>query len=74
MASQGPLHPFEPVGFWVDKGWDEIRKDLEKRINYGKLEVLFSDRGPGIKENLRAEGMRLQRCLWHEKRDFPIIL
>ena len=74
LASQGPLHPFEPIGFWVDKGWDEIRKDLEKRITYNKLEVLFSDGGPGIEENLSAEGMRLQRCLWHGKRDFPIIL
>jgi hypothetical protein len=74
LASQGPHHPFEPIGFWVDKGWDEIRKDLEERLNYSKLEVLFSDGGPGIEENLRAEGMRLQRCLWHGKRDFPIIL
>jgi len=55
LASQGLLHPFEPVGFWVDKGWDETRKDLEERINFGKLKVLFSDGGPGIEENLRAE-------------------
>jgi len=30
--------------------------------------------GPGIEEALLAEGMQLQRCLLHGKRDFPYIL
>ncbi len=67
LASLGPRHRFDPVGFWVDKGWDEIRRELEERLRYEKLEVLFSDGGPGIEENLLAEGMRQQRCLWHGK-------
>ena len=74
LASVGPGCPFKPVGFWVDTGWDRIRHDLENWLNYGKLEVLFSDGGPGIEENLLAEGMRLQRCLWHGKRDFPFLM
>jgi hypothetical protein len=74
LASLGPGHKFEPVGFWIGKEWAEIHKDLEKRLNYRKLEVLFSDGGPGITENLLAKGMRQQRCLWHGKRDFPFIL
>ncbi|MGB6866052.1 MAG: hypothetical protein WBE11_10210 [Candidatus Aminicenantaceae bacterium] len=74
LASLGPGHKFEPVGFWIGKGWAEIRKDLEKRLTYEKLEVLFSDGGAGIAENLLAKGMRQQRCLWHGKRDFPFIL
>jgi transposase-like protein len=74
LASEGPGRAFKPVGFWVDTGWDVIRKDLEKRLTYEKLEVLFCDGGPGIEENLLAEGMRLQRCLWHGKRDFPFIM
>jgi len=48
LASVGPGCPFEPVGFWIDTGWDTIRHDLENRLNYGKLEVLFSDGGPGM--------------------------
>jgi len=74
LASQGPKQPFEPVGFWINREWDEIRKDLEERLNYEKLEVLFADGGPGIEQNLLTEGMRYQRCLWHGKRDFPFIL
>jgi transposase-like protein len=74
LASLGPGHKFEPVGFWIGNEWAEIRKDLEKRLNYEKFEVLFSDGGPGIAENLLARGMRQQRCLWHGKRDFPFML
>ncbi len=74
LASEGPGRPFKPVGFWVDTGWNVIRKDLENRLTYEKLEVLFCDGGPGIGENLLAEGMRLQRCLWHGKRDFPFLM
>ena len=74
LASQGPGHRFEPVGFWIDREWSEIRAELEQRLDYRRLEVLFSDGGPGIEENLLAEGMRQQRCLWHGKRDFPFLL
>jgi len=58
----------------VDKDWKFIRQDLEKRFDYGKLEALFSDGGPGIEENLLSYGMRHQRCVWHGKRDFIILL
>lgn len=74
LASQGERGRFEPVGFWVDKDWKVIRKDLEERLDYERLEVLFSDGGPGIEDNLLSEGMRLQRCAWHGKRDFPFLL
>jgi len=74
LASEGVKRRFEPVGFWVAKDWKLIRKDLEKRLDYNKLEVLFSDGGPGIEENLLSYGMRHQRCVWHGKRDFSILL
>jgi len=74
LASEGVRRRFEPVGFWVDKDWGFIRKDLGKRLDYENLEVLFSDGGPGIEENLLSEGMRPQRCTWHGKRDFPFLL
>lgn len=74
LASRGPGHPFEPVGFWIGKGWAAIRQDLEQRLRYEKIEVLFSDGGPGIEENLLTKGMSQQRCLWHGKRDFPFLL
>ena len=74
LASLKENSKFELVGIWVDKSWQEIRKDLNKRLNYSKLEVLFSDGGPGIEDNLLDDGMRLQRCIWHGKRDFPYIL
>lgn len=74
LASLGPSAPFEPVGFWIHTEWAEIRKQLEERLDYGKLEVLFSDGGEGIEENLLRDGMKNQRCQWHGKRDFPYIL
>lgn len=74
LASEEVRRRFEPVGFWVAKDWKFIREDLEKRLDYGKLEVLFSDGGPGIESNLLAEGMRHQRCVWHGKRDLTILL
>ena len=58
----------------MDKDWRFIRKDLGKRLDYEKLEVLFSDGGPGIEQNLLSEGMKPQRCVWHGKRDFPFLL
>jgi hypothetical protein len=74
LASEEVGKRFEPVGFWVGKDWATIRKELEKRLDYGKLEVLLSDGGPGIELNLLSEGMRQQRCIWHGKRDFTILL
>ena len=74
LASLGENEPFEPVGFWIDKSWREIKKDLENRLNYKRLEILFSDGGPGIEEALLEEGMLHQRCVLHGKRDFSYIL
>jgi len=74
LASEGVNKRFEPVGFWVDKSWKSIRDDLSHRLDYERLEVLFSDGEAGIGENLLAEGMRLQRCYWHGKRDFSFLL
>lgn len=74
MASVGEGEPFEPVGFWVDKSWRQIKEDLAKRLDYGRLEVLFSDGGAGIEEALLEEGMLHQRCVLHGKRDFSYIL
>ncbi len=65
LASLGANEPFELVGFWVGKSWNFIRKELEERLNYEKLEILFSDGEPGIEENLLREGMRTQRCIFH---------
>jgi hypothetical protein len=74
LGSLGPSGRFEPVGFWIDTPWAQIRKDLSRRLNYQRLKVLFSDGGPGIEENLLRSGMDHQRCLWHGKRDFPYLL
>jgi len=74
LASQGEGQSFEPVGFWIDKSWKEIKQDLTKRLDYGRLEVLFSDGGPGIEEAFLEEGMLHQRCVLHGKREFPYIL
>ena len=74
LASFGSLGRFEPVGFWIDTEWAEIRQELEDRLDYRKLEVLFCDGGPGIENSLLAEGMKAQRCEWHAKRDFPYLL
>lgn len=74
LASVGPDQRFEPVGFWIDTGWPDIRKQLENRLDYEKLEVLFCDGGAGITQNLLHPAMRAQRCLWHGKREFPYFL
>jgi len=41
LASEHASGPFEPVGFWINTDWAQIRKDLEQRLNYDKIEVLF---------------------------------
>jgi hypothetical protein len=74
LASLGSFSPFEPVGFWIDTDWKTIRKDLNQRVDYKKLQFLFSDGGPGILESLLASWMKPQRCLWHGKREFPYLL
>lgn len=74
LASEGPQHRFEPVGFWVHTDWKTIRKDLSKRLDYRKLKILFSDGAPGVEEALLSKKMIHQRCLWHGKRDFPYLL
>jgi len=74
LASLGEKDKFELVGIWIDDSWQKIRQDLNHRLNYPNLEVLFSDGGPGIEENLLDPEMRHQRCVWHGKRDFPYIL
>lgn len=74
LASVGEKEKFELVGIWVHKSWKQIRHDLNQRLDYSKLEVLFSDGGPGIEYDFLAPGMRHQRCVWHGKRDFPYIL
>ena len=74
MASLGEKEKFELVGIWIDRSWKQIRADLDHRLNYSKLEVIFSDGGAGIEENLTDPGMRHQRCIWHGKRDFPYVL
>jgi len=74
LASLGEKKPFEVVGFWIDRSWREIKKDLENRLDYKRLEVLFSDGGPGIEEAFLEEGMLHQRCVLHGKRDFSYIL
>ena len=74
LASLGSTYRFEPVGFWIHTDWREIRHDLNQRLNYRKLKVLFSDGGPGIEESLLGWGMKHQRGAWHGKRDFPYLL
>jgi hypothetical protein len=74
LASLGEGQPFEPVGFWIDQSWKDIKQDLENRLDYNRLEILFSDGGPGIEEAFLEEGMRHQRCVLHGKRDFSYIL
>jgi hypothetical protein len=74
LASEGPHHRFEPVGFWIHTDWKTIRKDLSRRLNYPRLKILFSDGESGVEEALLSKRMIHQRCLWHGKRDFPYIL
>lgn len=74
IAFLGERYPFEPVGFWVDIQWATIAQDLKRRLDYSKLEVLFSDNGPDIQGTLVEEAMAHQRCIWHGKRDFPDVL
>lgn len=66
--------PFELVGMWVNKQWNECAQELYSRMNTERLEVLISDGGPGINEAFLLPGMRPQRCQWHGKRDLSFIL
>ena len=66
--------PIASLTFGIDTEWRDIRKELEERLDYSRLEVLFSDGGAGIAENLLHPGMKPQRCQWHGKREFPYFL
>jgi len=70
LASLGENEPFEPVGFWINESWKEIKKYLVNCLDYKRLEVLFSDGEAGIEEALLEEGMLHQRCVLHGRRDF----
>jgi len=74
LASTSTSKPFDIVGVWIDRSWKKIAGDLEARLDYTKLEVLFSDGEPDLIRALLKPGMRLQRCMIHGKRDFPYIL
>ena len=74
LASVEENNPFEPVGLWAKKSWSKIRENLENRLVYDRLKLLFSDAEPGIEEALLEEGMRHQRCILHGERDPPYIL
>lgn len=74
LTSLGENKPFELAGFWIDESWWKIKRDLENRLDYDRLEVLFSDGGPGIEEALLAKGMLHQRCVIHGKRGFSYAL
>ena len=74
LASEDVGRPFSLVGFWVNRDWPSIRRDLSQRLDYSRLRVLFSDGGPGIEDNLLSPQMDQQRCIWHGKRDFSFLL
>jgi hypothetical protein len=74
LASTEESKPFDIVGLWIDRSWKDIAKDLQERLNYKKLEVLFSDGECYLIDALLKPGMHLQRCVIHGKRDFPYIL
>jgi transposase-like protein len=74
LASEEVGLPFELAGFWVNRDWHSIRRNLSRRLDYSRLRMLFSDGGPGIEENLLSAQMDQQRCVWHGKRDFRFIL
>lgn len=73
-AAEGPGKPFQIVGFWVGQDWTEIRKDLDNRLDYGRLRMLFADGELGIPAALLTDQMQIQRCVWHGIRDFRFIL
>jgi len=74
LASLGEEEKFELVGMWLDTSWQKIRENLNQRLDYSKIDVLFSDGESGIEENLLSPGIRPQRCLFHGKQQFPFIL
>jgi hypothetical protein len=74
FASVGDRRPFELVGMWVEKTWQECAKELYSRMSTDRLEVLICDGGPGIEDAFVLQGMRIQRCQWHGKRDLSFIL
>jgi len=74
FASTGENRPFELVGMWVQKTWQECASELYSRMSIDRLEVLICDGGPGIEDAFMRQGMRIQRCQWHGKRDLAFIL
>jgi hypothetical protein len=50
-----------------------FEKELESRVNYNKLEVLFCDGGPGIEDNLLHPGMKPSAVSGTARGNFPIV-
>lgn len=65
-----------PIGVWIDKGWEEIGKELKE--TYGEADfkgkVLLSDGEQGIENHLLFKDMDHQRCIWHGGRDLGYVL
>jgi len=73
LAAERGEGPWIPLGLFVNQSWAEVRRELERLIDYERLEVLISDGEPGVEALLR-EGMRHQRCIWHGWRDLSFVL
>ena len=73
LAAERGEGPWIPLGIFVNQSWAEVRRELERLIDYRRLEVLISDGESGVEALLR-EGMRHQRCIWHGWRDLSFVL
>jgi hypothetical protein len=74
FASVGEGRPFDLVGMWVERSWNECAQELYHRMSTDRLEVLICDGEPGIEDAFSIRGMRIQRCQWHGKRELAFTL
>lgn len=73
-ASTGENKPFELVGMWIGKTWEECARDLYSRMSTEWLEVLIADGEEGLISAFQKPHMRVQRCIVHALRDMAFVL
>ena len=73
-ASTGENQPFELVGLWVAKSWQQCAAELYSRMSMDRLEVLIADGEEGILSAFLKPHMRPQRCHVHALRDLSFVL
>lgn len=70
----GPDGKVMRLGTYAGKSWEDINKEVKKKLGDKQLKLFTVDGEPGLEEHLGGIAERSQRCLWHLPRDLKYTL